>query len=283
MTASSVRGAVRWATEDASLSHWNVSADDMREAVLESITSAPASTEETKGGKEYDYNRQVRGWISEDSKTASVPGFQPDSNKFGEKEALARTPRTTFTPTLLPKQPLPVNFADALLLDGSASSAINNRSKPLPQQKWRGRRIVLVGHSVGGAGMSYAASTFPHLFESLILVDPTIFPIGTPRWDGSATLLRGSIFRKNVWASRRDAHVSMRKNKGFYGSWDKAVLDRYVFFGLDEDPATGSAFLKCDRMQETVSMMLVALLGCLLGLITARCPLLSMYMQMLIV
>lgn len=238
---------VKWATEDASLSHWNVSADDMREAVLDTLTSvttaagnaADAVTEAT------GYDRKVGGWTNEDGKTASTP----------KKPSKPATLGPSFHPSVLARQSLPEDFFDALLLDESKSSAKNNQSKPLSRTKWRNRRIVLVGHSVGGAGMTYAASTFPHLFESLVLVDPTMFSVETPRWSATSRLLTSGITRRDRWPSRTDAHESFRKNKGFYGSWDKAVLDRYVFFGLNDDQSGAS--LKCAKMQETVSASLL--------------------------
>lgn len=219
----------------------------MREAVLDTLTSVT-----TAAGNAADtitdaagYDRKVGGWTNEDGKTASTP----------KKPSKPATLGPSFRPTVLARQPLPEDFSDALLLDESKSSAKNNQSKPLSRTKWRNRRIVLVGHSVGGAGMTYAASTFPLLFESLVLVDPTMFSVETPRWSATSRLLTSGITRRDRWPSRTEAHESFKKNKGFYGSWDKAVLDRYVFFGLNDNQSGAS--LKCTKMQETVRSQLL--------------------------
>lgn len=102
--------------------------------------------------------------------------------------------------------------------------------------------------------MIFTASTFPQLFETLILVDPTIFPADTVRWPATSTLVNGAIIRRTQWKSREEAKTLFAKNKGFYGRWHKDVLDGYVHYGLLEDEQ--GVQLKVDRMQEAVSNLL---------------------------
>lgn len=96
--------------------------------------------------------------------------------------------------------------------------------------------------------MIFASSTFPQLFETLILVDPTIFPADVSRYLSTLQLVQGAITRKRFWPSKREAKAAFQRNKAFYGKWDPEALDRYVEFGLMEDPR--AAVLKVDRMQE---------------------------------
>ena len=105
--------------------------------------------------------------------------------------------------------------------------------------------------------MIFTASTFPQLFETLILVDPTIFPADTVRWPATSTLVNGAIIRRTQWKSREEAKTLFAKNKSFYGRWHKDVLDGYVHYGLLEDEQ--GMQLKVDRMQEAVSSVLPAL------------------------
>ena len=120
---------------------------------------------------------------------------------------------------------------------------------------------MLVGHSVGAAGMCFASSAFPQLFETLILVDPTIFHEDTNRWTATGGLVEGAIVRRNMWDSRDSARSAFAKNKGFYGLWDPDVREGFVQFGLVPEAldsqggagAEGKVVLKVDRMQEAVS------------------------------
>lgn len=223
----------RLSFEDASLSHWSRG------------SLASSSTTSSTRGAEAQYERGVGGWTTEDANLAStaLPKAGSSSSDF-----------RNFSPNALQKQPLPTDLADLLQLDASSHSSRKSRvahSQPAEKRRWRGRRIALIGHSVGAAGMIFTASTFPQLFETLILVDPTIFPASTPRWPATITLVNGAIVRRTQWASREEAKALFAKNKVFYGRWDKDILDGYVQYGLVED-GQGVA-LKVDRMQEAVS------------------------------
>ena len=185
-------------------------------------------------------NGNVQGWMTEVEGMASIAPPRPaaPANPSLPPSSIPIPPSTSkssiisLVPHVLPSQPLPADFEDALSLDLSSSSAINNTLRPLPPQRWRRRRIALVGHSVGAAGMVFAASVFPHLFESVVCVDPTIFPAWIERWPRTVLLTDAAIVRRDGWASREAARATFEKNKRFYGRWDVEVLQRHVEFGL---------------------------------------------------
>lgn len=171
-----------------------------------------------------NYVRKVGGWTNEDAMVASMPG----------------SPGLPSHPALLPKQYPSSPTEDKYgALDGSSASGRSLRdagssgtgAQPA-DRRWRGRRIVGIGHSVGAAGMIYASSTFPHLFASLVLVDPTIFPAHFGRKEATKGLMRGAQVRRDRWASRDAASALFAKNKAFFGRWHPEVLKRYVTHGL---------------------------------------------------
>lgn len=221
----------RLSFEDASISHWSSGSQS---------PSPPSAPKE-------NYKRGVGGWTTEDASLSSTAT---------PKQGSASTNATR--PTVLQQQPLPTDMSDLLQLDASSHSSTHSRlarSQPANKRRWRGRRIVLIGHSVGAAGMIFTASTFPQFFETIILVDPTIFPADTLRWPATHTLVNGAIIRRTEWASRDEAKTLFAKNKGFYGRWHKDILDGYVHYGLVEGGQ--GVQLKVDRMQEAVRTALV--------------------------
>ena len=168
--------------EDSSISHWS----------SDSLGPSSSSTQSTQ----QDYKRGVGGWTTEDAGLASSPLPAPSST-----DSISQTTQVG----ILQKQPLPTDMSDLLQLDASSHSSLHSRaarSQPAHKRRWRGRRVVLIGHSVGAAGMIFTASTFPQLFETLILVDPTIFPADTVRWPATSTLVNGAIIRRTQWKSR---------------------------------------------------------------------------------
>lgn len=188
--------------------------------------------------------RRVGGYITEDP-SLSAPSKTPSSPSAN-----------TFRPRVLPYKPLPSCLQDMLALDLSKHSSRNSQGKSIAGQnigRWRNRRIVLIGHSVGAAGMIYAASTFPQLFETLIAVDPTIFPKEFLREPFTLSLTSGAVIRRDRWNSKEEAKVLFQKNKGFFGKWNPDVLNGYVEFGLRDAPDGQGVTLKVDKMQEAVS------------------------------
>lgn len=101
--------------------------------------------------------------------------------------------------------------------------------------------------------MIYTASTFPQLFETLIIVDPTIFPKEIMREPFTLALTAGAIVRRHLWPSKQNAKSLFEQNKGFFGKWNPHVLNGYVEFGLRNVPDGPGVTLKVDKMQEAVS------------------------------
>ncbi|KAH9814654.1 hypothetical protein DFH28DRAFT_894230 [Melampsora americana] len=73
-------------------------------------------------------------------------------------------------PMNLSKQVL--NQSSLLNLDSKSSFSLTH-TKPI---HWRGRKICLIGHSLGGNASALAVSSLPELFNSVIFVDPVIIP-----------------------------------------------------------------------------------------------------------
>ncbi|KAI6138208.1 Alpha/Beta hydrolase protein [Pisolithus thermaeus] len=110
------------------------------------------------------------------------------------------------------------------------------------------RKLVVLGHSVGGSTSAFAALNFPKLFSSLILVDPVIFNYGSH--DLGFKLASGALMRRDTWRSREEALRLLRK-KPFFISWHPDVLKMYVDYGLTDSPS-GSVRLKTTPIQESL-------------------------------
>ncbi|EJD39407.1 hypothetical protein AURDEDRAFT_187407 [Auricularia subglabra TFB-10046 SS5] len=112
------------------------------------------------------------------------------------------------------------------------------------------RKLVAVGHSLGGTCMSLAASELPSLFDSLVLVDPGISaPVHQD--PGYATRVAGALLRRNGWPSRAHAAASLARTP-FFGKWHPAALHSYVSHALYASPS-GEVRLKCTPYQEAAS------------------------------
>ncbi|KAI9438201.1 Alpha/Beta hydrolase protein [Lactarius indigo] len=110
------------------------------------------------------------------------------------------------------------------------------------------RKLVVVGHSLGGCAAALAAYSVPTPFSGLVFVDPVIRPtpvVGTHQIRGYVI---GALSRRSVWQSREEAHTLMAKSP-FFGSWDPDVLRSYIEYALVED-ASGRVRLKCTNLQE---------------------------------
>ena len=209
----------------------------------------------TSASSALDYPQSVQGYMNEvDGMTSISPGTpkpeekdnssasRPTAGTFAPPPPATLRPSTStststsfsFTPTILPGQPLPEDLHDAALLDLSSSSSINNTLRPLRKRRWRHRRIALIGHSVGANGMAYAASVFPHLFESVTLIEPVLYSQWGIRSLQAVELAENALSRKDTWSSREEAQAAFKKVKSFFGRWDADVLQRYVEFGLVE-------------------------------------------------
>lgn len=60
----------------------------------------------------------------------------------------------------------------------------------------------------------------------------------------------GALARRDRWPSRAEARDAFMR-KAMFKRWDSTVLDRYVDFGLSQEPAGAeSVLLKCAPLQE---------------------------------
>ncbi|EJD39411.1 hypothetical protein AURDEDRAFT_171604 [Auricularia subglabra TFB-10046 SS5] len=112
------------------------------------------------------------------------------------------------------------------------------------------RKLVALGHSMGGACMALAVSELPSLFDSLVLVDP--FMAAPAHQDAVyTTRVSGALRRRDGWPSRARAAASLARTP-FFGKWHPAALHSYVSHALYDSPS-GEVRLKCTPYQEAAS------------------------------
>ncbi|SCZ89446.1 BZ3500_MvSof-1268-A1-R1_Chr9g10413 [Microbotryum saponariae] len=129
---------------------------------------------------------------------------------------------------------------------------------PLPSHRiFRNRLIVGIGHSLGGAGMAYAATAQPSLFCSLVLFEPILPPPGAVC--SCEGLTKGALGRREIWDSKRGMKEGLLK-KDFFRKWDERCLELYVEFGSKYLP-DGDVGLKCRAQDEAVRSELLASLS----------------------
>jgi lipase len=91
------------------------------------------------------------------------------------------------------------------------------------------RGAIGIGHSMGGHTIVEAAALRPETFASLVLIDPTIFPL---EWYGQPALDSSFIARRrNVWSSPEEMFERFRTRPPFV-KWKPEVLKDYCDFGL---------------------------------------------------
>lgn len=120
------------------------------------------------------------------------------------------------------------------------------------------RPLVGLGHSFGSNVLVNLSLMHPRLLSTLILMDPVIQQEASAPVGPSPT--QASTFRRDIWPSRQEAEVSMRKSP-FYKSWDSRVLDRWLQFGIRETPTAlypdekGKATLTTTKHQECFNFL----------------------------
>lgn len=98
------------------------------------------------------------------------------------------------------------------------------------------KRIIGVGHSIGGNALVQASHAYPSLMDDLILVDPmcrVIIPELDDRY-GSSLAVR-CIGRRHIWKSRQEARIELLKSP-YFGAWDPPSFDALINHGLVEIP-----------------------------------------------
>ncbi|KAF9508581.1 hypothetical protein BS47DRAFT_1302619 [Hydnum rufescens UP504] len=143
-------------------------------------------------------------------------------------------------PFVATTQPLPVH------LDRVSSECSSRRQK----SGFHDRNVVAIGHSIGGCTIANAACANPHIFHSIALVDPIIFPERNRRPDN---FVNGALLRRHSWSSRSEAKALLLRSP-FFSVWVPEALDLYVKYGLVDIPPSegGGVRLKMSNFQATV-------------------------------
>ena len=116
------------------------------------------------------------------------------------------------------------------------------------------KRVVGVGHSLGGFLTAYVAAQQPERFRQLVLIDPVILPRQTysglsvsaaPVDPAQSPVSR----RKNQW---RDADEMFQRfhSKAPFNTWEEQVLRDYCDYALRSVPEESALQLACDPLHE---------------------------------
>jgi pimeloyl-ACP methyl ester carboxylesterase len=111
-------------------------------------------------------------------------------------------------------------------------------------QRSAGRRVIGIGHSMGGAGLVMAALREPSLFAALIVFEPIIFPPESRSQSGRANPLADvTRRRRRSFPSYADALANF-SSKPPLSSLHPDSLDAYVRHGFAQ--RAESVEIKCD-------------------------------------
>jgi pimeloyl-ACP methyl ester carboxylesterase len=103
---------------------------------------------------------------------------------------------------------------------------------------------VGIGHSCGGAALLLAEEARPGTFSTLYCFEPVVFPTDDlPTPNLSEQLARGARLRREIFASRQEAHAKYA-SKPPLNLFDPEVLAAYVEFGFEDLP-DGTVRLLC--------------------------------------
>lgn len=107
-----------------------------------------------------------------------------------------------------------------------------------PFVKATGRKIILAGHSMGGAASVMAAAARPDLVRGLVLVDPVMIPSGARYimllsqrlgFDGNPLAL-GAEKRRASFPDKESA-VSRYEGRGAFRTWPRGFIEDYIAGG----------------------------------------------------
>jgi pimeloyl-ACP methyl ester carboxylesterase len=116
------------------------------------------------------------------------------------------------------------------------------------------RRIVGVGHSMGGHATVQVAAARGARFERLVLVDPVIMDPEFYRHHPAASgLMRPEDHptskRKNAWSSWREMYERLA-DRGTFALWRRDVLEDYCRYGMLQNPDGPGFVLACPPLVE---------------------------------
>ncbi|MFN4353412.1 alpha/beta fold hydrolase [Parvibaculum sp.] len=107
-----------------------------------------------------------------------------------------------------------------------------------PFVKATGRKIILAGHSMGGAASVMAAAARPDLVRGLVLADPVMIPSGARYimllsqrlgFDGNPLAL-GAEKRRARFPDKESA-VSRYEGRGAFRTWPRGFIEDYIAGG----------------------------------------------------
>jgi len=122
-----------------------------------------------------------------------------------------------------------------------------------------GRKVHLVGHSLGGYLSLLAACRQPEIARSLVLIDSPVLTgwrahsvqvAKATRLIGRVSPGKVSKTRRHAWPSAADVlrHYAAKR---LFARWQPEVLDDYIACGIEPDPEAGGVRLAFRREVET--------------------------------
>ncbi|KAF9530599.1 Alpha/Beta hydrolase protein [Crepidotus variabilis] len=156
-----------------------------------------------------------------------------------------------------------VNFLSNFLPTRATNGDLPTRLTRVPEREvkerleagFHRRRVVFVGHSLGGTSLSFAACLYPALCTSLVLIDPIILETPTEVESGAGRkgiqmMIGGAISRRNEWPSR-EAVLTGFLESPFFRAWDPSVLKVYIECATYTTPS-GTTKLKMPGILEAI-------------------------------
>ena len=128
------------------------------------------------------------------------------------------------------------------------------------KQKAHGRKVIGMGHSLGGVLTFKAALQYPELFERLVLLDPPLIMGRDSFMMHVAKALKIKAVdnlspaalskrRRDHWDSRQQA-AELLKPKALYQAFDPECFDDYIRYALTEDQQRGGVQLTIPKQAE---------------------------------
>ncbi|GAC11017.1 alpha/beta hydrolase [Paraglaciecola chathamensis] len=109
--------------------------------------------------------------------------------------------------------------------------------------------ITACGHSMGGHVVLQAASSLPHRFKHILLLDPVIFTPDSPDPIETDPAKSPIAARRNEWASADEMFTRFCSLSPF-SEWDPQVLRDYCEYGLLPKSESGLFELACPPLCE---------------------------------
>lgn len=132
--------------------------------------------------------------------------------------------------------------------------------KPLLQKYKAGRKVILVGHSLGGPLIARMAMDYPELVDYLIFVAPSVDPALEPKaWYRKPMKIMGWLLPGSIRASNREI-ISLKKElELMLPLWATLHQPAIVIQGDQDDlvPPANAAFVKKSMVNSKVQIVLL--------------------------